>query len=227
MGDDAVLTLDLGYERHLSELRFEWGASAARSILALYANTISDDGWSVGGVVHQADDALVALSMSDGGANSAGVRARYLRLYLADAVTTPSPPGPPAVSSGDFFPGGGAPPPGGSSGSNGSKFELRELVAASCVLPEAEVTVMGSQLAYRLASTPTVTEVAPRRGSTAGGTAITLSVAGLPSGLSTADVAVSIVGLDCAVTSVSASEVACTTASYGVTSASSPGVGPV
>ena len=114
MGDNAVLTLDLGYERHLSELRFEWGASAARSILALYANTISDDGWSVGGFVHQAADALVALNMSDGVANSAGVRARYLRLYLADAVTTPSPPG-----------------------SSGSKFELRELVAASCVLPEA------------------------------------------------------------------------------------------
>ena len=221
MGDDAVLTLDLGYERHLSELRFEWGASAARSILALYANIISDDGWSVGGFVHQAADALVALNMSDGGANSAGVSARYLRLYLADAVTTPSPP--PAVSSEDFLPGGGAPPP----GSTGSKFELRELVAASCVLPEAEVTVMGSQLVYQLASTPTVTEVAPRRGSTAGGTAITLSVAGLPSGLTTADVVVSIVGLDCAVTSVSATEVTCTTASYGVTSASSPAVGPV
>ena len=221
MGDDAVLTLDLGYERHLSELRFEWGASAARSILALYANIISDDGWSVGGVVHQAADALVALSMSDGGANSAGVSARYLRLYLADAVTTPSPS--PAVSSENFLPGGGAPPP----GSTGSKFELRELVAASCVLPEAEVTVMGSQLVYQLASTPTVTEVAPRRGSTAGGTAITLSVAGLPSGLTTADVVVSIVGLDCAVTSVSATEVTCTTASYGVDSASNPGVGPV
>ena len=209
MGDDAVLTLDLGYERHLSELRFEWGASAARSILALYANIISDDGWSVGGFVHQATDALVALNMSDGGANSAGVSARYLRLYLADAV--------------NFLPGGGAPPP----GSTGSKFELRELVAASCVLPEAEVTVMGSQLVYQLASTPTVTEVAPRRGSTAGGTAITLSVAGLPSGLTTADVVVSIVGLDCAVTSVSATEVTCTTASYGVDSASNPGVGPV
>ena len=209
MGDDAVLTLDLGYERHLSELRFEWGASAARSILALYANIISDDGWSVGGFVHQAADALVALNMSDGGANSAGVSARYLRLYLADAV--------------NFLPGGGAPPP----GSTGSKFELRELVAASCVLPEAEVTVMGSQLVYQLASTPTVTEVAPRRGSTAGGTAITLSVAGLPSGLTTADVVVSIVGLDCAVTSVSATEVTCTTASYGVDSASNPGVGPV
>ena len=221
MGDDAVLTLDLGYERHLSELRFEWGASAARSILALYANIISDDGWSVGGFVHQAADALVALNMSDGGANSAGVSARYLRLYLADAVTTPSPP--PAVSSENFLPGGGAPPP----GSTGSKFELRELVAASCVLPEAEVTVMGSQLVYQLASTPTVTEVAPRRGSTAGGTAITLSVAGLPSGLTTADVVVSIVGLDCAVTSVSATEVTCTTASYGVDSASNPGVGPV
>jgi len=221
VGDDAVLTLDLGYERHLSELRFEWGASAARSILALYANIISDDGWSVGGFVHQAADALVALNMSDGGANSAGVSARYLRLYLADAVTTPSPS--PAVSSENFLPGGGAPPP----GSTGSKFELRELVAASCVLPEAEVTVMGSQLVYQLASTPTVTEVAPRRGSTAGGTAITLSVAGLPSGLTTADVVVSIVGLDCAVTSVSATEVTCTTASYGVDSASNPGVGPV
>ena len=72
-----------------------------------------------------------------------------------------------------------------------------------------------------------MTSISPRRGSTAGGTLITLTVAGLPSGIGASDAAVTIVGLPCAVQSVTASEVTCLTASYGVTSAANPGFGPV
>ena len=89
------------------------------------------------------------------------------------------------------------------------------------------MTVPSTQLAYQAALTPTVTSISPRRGSTAGGTLITLTVAGLPSGIGASDAAVTIVGLPCAVQSVTASEVTCLTASYGVTSAANPGSGPV
>ena len=89
------------------------------------------------------------------------------------------------------------------------------------------MTIPSTQLAYQAALTPTVTSISPRRGSTAGGTLITLTVAGLPSGISASDAAVTIVGLPCAVQSVTASEVTCLTASYGVTSAANPGSGPV
>ena len=75
--------------------------------------------------------------------------------------------------------------------------------------------------------TITTTSVSPRRGSTAGGTSLTIQVAGLPSGTTSADVAVTVVGLPCTVTDVSAAEVKCTTSSYGVTSLAKPGSGAV
>ena len=73
-------------------------------------------------------------------------------------------------------------------------------------------------LAYRRDATPVVTSVAPRRGSTAGGTVLTLVVEGLPASASPANVEVSVVGLPCTVQSVSGGEVVCTTASHGRTS---------
>ena len=72
-----------------------------------------------------------------------------------------------------------------------------------------------------------MTSIVPHRGSTAGGTLVTLSVEGLPSGLDVAGTAVTIVGLPCAVQSVDSSTVVCLTSSHGVTSEADPGVGPV
>ena len=112
-------------------------------------------------------------------------------------------------------------------GAANGTFALRELHVASCANTELAVTVSGSRLAYQLDRTPTVTSIAPQRGSTAGGTWITLQVEGLPSGLGVADVSVTVVGLPCTVTNVSAYEVSCLTASYGTTSRDNPGDGVV
>ena len=84
-----------------------------------------------------------------------------------------------------------------------------------------------TQLLYQAAITPTVTSISPRRGSTAGGTLITLTVVGLPLGIDVDGAAVRIAGLPCKVQSVTVSEVICLTASYGVTSVAKPGSGPV
>lgn len=89
------------------------------------------------------------------------------------------------------------------------------------------MTIPVTQLLYQAAITPTVTNISPRRGSTAGGTLITLTVVGLPSGIDVDGAAVRIAGLPCKVQSVTVSEVTCLTASYGVTSVAKPGSGPV
>ena len=94
---------------------------------------------------------------------------------------------------------------------------VRELVAVSCQLPRASAT-LDTKLAYRAGLTPTVVSVAPRRGSTAGGTSITLQVAGLPSDAAVGDVGEAVVGRACDVQSVSGGEIVCLTGS-GPTSA--------
>ena len=208
---DAVLTLDLGLERTVTAVTFDWlpidenGAlAAANSILVLYTTSATGDAdWSPGASVLNAWEPTISLSLSDGGANAAlGVMARRLRLYLRDAAF------------------------GSAINASLPMFALRELTATSCVLPERVVTA-STALVYSKDLSPLVSSVYPTRGSTAGGTVITLQVEGLPSGASVGDVSVSVVGLPCVVTSVSSSEVVCLTSSYGVTFAGNPGVGPV
>ena len=228
---DAAITIDLGFTRQLTNLTFEW-KSPAYSVLVLYSTQTAGDDWRLGGILNKPEappvpppsppmhppwvmtaetEALkasppssVTVVLSDGGANAAvGISARRLRVYMADAADAANP-----------------------------VFALRELIITSCGLSELAGTI-GTQLAYELALTPIVASISPVRGSTAGGTLITLQVDGLPSGIDTADVHVTVVGLPCAVTSVSAtattnrSEVACLTSSHGKTSAANPGVGPV
>ena len=200
---DAVLTLDLGFESVVTGVQFEWEAPAS-SILVLYTSSATgDDMWELGASTHDASKPQTALALAVGGANAAvGVRARRLRLYLANATQGV---------------GGDASLP---------IFGLREVVVTSCAVPKREVTA-SAMLAYRGALAPTVTSVYPTRGSTAGGTVLTLQVDGLPSNLEVADVAVSVVGLACAVRAVTAATVTCTTSSYGVTRAGRLGHGPV
>ena len=136
--------------------------------------------------------------LSDGGANAAiGVLARRLRVYMADPTNGTAP-----------------------------VFALRELNIQSCARSELAI-MLDTQLAYEVARTPTVTSIAPKRGSTAGGTLITLQVEGLPSGTGASDVTVTVVGLSCIVQTVSGAAVSCLTSSYGKTSAANPGNGPV
>ena len=211
---DAILTVDLGSVRRVARLNFEWVAPA-RSLLVLYlaaagtaagmgtgTGTGTDDGdWRIGASAYRTT--ISTMNLTDGSAASVlGVSARYLRLYLADPSAT--------------APGNASLP----------MFALRELHAISCA-PPANTITLGTQLTYSAALTPVVTSVSPRRGSTAGGTIVTLTVEGLPVGSTIADVAVSVVGLPCVVTSVASSSVTCTTSSYGVTSSTNPGSGDV
>ena len=73
--------------------------------------------------------------------------------------------------------------------------------------------------------TPRITSVIPSRGSTAGGTDITISGSGF--GSIAEGVSVTIVGVPCAITSVSANEVQCTTGNHGPTNSTHQGKGPV
>ena len=202
---DAVVTLNLGATRQVTHIELDWEAPAY-SLLVLYSAAAVGDDWRVGGTVNELE-ALHAnpprmpsltATLGDGGANAAvGVSVRRLRLYMADPANATRP-----------------------------VFALRELRVVSCALSEASV-MLGSQLAYEQALTPTVQSIAPRRGSTAGGTLITLQVAGLPPGTGASDVSVTVVGRPCAVQSVDGAEVVCLTSSYGETSAANPGNGPV
>ena len=202
---DAVFTIDFGATRRLTNLTLDWEAPAY-SLLVLYSAATAGDDWRVGGTINDLE-ALYAtpprsptstVALSDGSANAAvGVSARRLRLYMADAANATRP-----------------------------VFALRELNVSSCALVEEAIT-LPTRLSYEGARTPTVTSIAPRRGSTAGGTRITLNVDGLPAGTGVDDVAVTVVGLPCAITSVAGSEVVCLTASHGRTTAANPGNGPV
>jgi hypothetical protein len=206
---DAVLTLDLGFPRVVTGLELEWEIPAY-TLLVLYSETVlTPDVWRVGAVVSNTGVVPYRVGMGEVGAAtsnaaSAGVRARFIRLYMRDAAAVPSSVAECARCT----------------------FALRELRASSCALGEANVTV-GTLLSYRRTLTPVVQSIAPRRGSTAGGTDITLTVQGLPSGLTTSDVAVTVVGRPCTVLSMGTTEVVCRTSSYGITSASQPGDGLV
>ena len=203
---DAVLTIDLGATRRVSHLMLDW-KSPAYSLLVLYSVASTGDDWRHAASLIQLA-ALYAdppgmpnpkVTLSDAGANAAavGVSARRLRVYMADAPNATHP-----------------------------VFALRELNVLSCAQSELAVT-LGSQLAYLRTQTLIVTSIAPRRGSTAGGTLITLQVEGLPSGIEASNVSVTVVGLPCAVASVTGFSISCLTSSYGKTSATNPGNGPV
>ena len=202
---DAILTIDLGAKRQLINITFDW-ESPAYSVLVLYSAASFGDSWNIGGTLNELE-ALYAnpprsprsfLTLSDGGANAAiGVLARRLRVYMADPTNGTAP-----------------------------VFALRELNIQSCARSELAI-MLDTQLAYEVARTPTVTSIAPKRGSTAGGTLITLQVDGLPSGTGASDVTVTVVGLSCIVQTVSGAAVSCLTSSYGKTSAANPGNGPV
>ena len=197
---DAVLTLNFGVERQVTELTIDWEA-APSSLLVLYTTSQAIGTWFVGASIQGASSAPSTITLNDGGPNGAvGVNARRIRLYMADPVrwTNLSLP----------------------------MFGVRELVATSCALPMKTID-LSSQVAYNGALTPTVTSVSPERGSTAGGTTVTLTVTGLPDGTGVADVTVSIVGQPCSITSVTSTQLVCVTSSYGVTSVSKPGNGPV
>ena len=98
----------------------------------------------------------------------------------------------------------------------------------ACDYPRA-TAVVGGGLSYAVAATPVVTLVSPRRGSTAGGTALTLTVSNLPDSLLASHLRASVAGVAAAVDSIAYSggvaTVGVTTGAHGRTSVARPGVG--
>ena len=106
------------------------------------------------------------------------------------------------------------------------QFGINELSVAAC--PQPEVSARATNVMwYSRHSTPRVRSVSPKRGSTAGGTALTILVDEMPNGLDMSAFKVSIAGTACAVTFASDGEVRCKTGSYGVTTMLNPGSGLV
>ena len=200
---DAVLTVDLGETQYIKELALDW-QHAASSVMALYSPSSLGDDWTVAASVYQASTPPTTLSFSTGSGTTAsdGVAARRVRLYLADASNASWP-----------------------------VFALNELRAESCALALKTVT-MSSDLAYVGSLTPVVSSVSPRRGSTAGGTELTIDLTIDAASISASDITVSIAGASCTVTAASVTarpqaQVKCTTGSYGKTSLANPGSGYV
>jgi len=194
---DAVLTLDLGSRKLARTLTFDW-RHAASSLLVVYSGEAADggtSGWQAAASVYRSSTTITTVNLM--GANSIGIVARRLRLYMADAANATWP-----------------------------QFGINELNVATCPPPE-DSAVSTSVLWYSRHSTPRVRSVAPTRGSTAGGTPLTIVVDDLPGGVQPANVAVSIAGTPCAVTGVGSGKVFCTTGSYGVTTKENPGLGLV
>ena len=190
---DAVLTLDLGTTKLVKSLEFDWKFHAT-SVLVMYSAVSAGTTWEVGASVYQSSTAPTFLSMP-----GAGVIARRLRVFMADAATTVT----------DL----------------GSKFGINELVVSSCLRPEVNATT-DTPLMYSRHSTPHVLSVSPKRGSTAGGTVLTIEVDAMPT-LDISTVSIYIAGTACAVTEVRSTQVFCKTGSYGRTTRLNPGSGLV
>ena len=206
---DAVLTLDLGSRRFVEAITFQW-RDPARSVLILQSQSAAGDEWEVAANVQWTVVSLAAvpathrISLTDaaaaGDASSApGVVAQRLRLYLADPLDRRAP-----------------------------AFSIREMQVEGCMLPDLSLQAP-SPIWYSRMSTPYLVSVTPRRGSTAGGTLITLTVDGLPEFDALSDLHVTTVGKPCTVTRAdrATGEVSCLTGSYGVTTLANPGLGMV
>lgn len=197
---DAVLTIDLGSTQQVNALLFNW-RHPARALMVLVSNQVSSTkDWVLVGQ-HNGTSAptRVALASDDdpNRPNSTGVSARRLRIYLAQPENSSAP-----------------------------IFALNELKTETCASPKANASAP-SLLRYTRASTAVVQDVAPKRGSTAGGTDLKIFVDNLPAAATHAAITVLVAGVSCAVSHVSSDHVRCLTGSYGRTSAARTGEGAV
>ena len=195
-----MISIDLGFAQVVKSLKLTWKHPAMSVLVLSTPASIGNIGWTLGSSFHQVSAAPTTLLLDPKGG---GVLARRIRLYMAHPR--------------DSMLNGTLP-----------VFGIESLVAEACELPR-KTSVVGAQLSYQGALTPIVTLVSPSRGSTAGGTLLTLSVSNLPASTTIADVSVTIVGKACVVGSVDAVSgvVTCTTGSYGKTSLANPGAGLV
>ena len=165
-------------------------------MLVLYSAEAAGDSWELGGASNttaESDPPPTEVALADT-RGSSGVIAQRLRLFVSNA-TTLSDSGLPLLG-------------------------IRSLRLEACDYPRATAVVSGG-LSYSAASTPVVTLASPRRGSTAGGTALTLTVSNLPAGLQPTDLRASVAGVAAAVDSIAYSggvaTVGVTTGAHGRT----------
>ena len=98
------------------------------------------------------------------------------------------------------------------------QFGIRSISIDGC---SKEASATTKSVDYSASVTPEVASVSPARGSTAGGTAITI----VGAGFGTDNVTVSVAGVDCNVTSVTPTAIECTTGYHGKTDADRTGTG--
>ena len=165
-------------------------------MLVLYSAEAAGDSWELGGASNttaESDTPPTEVALADT-RGSSGVIAQRLRLFVSNA-TTLSDSGLPLLG-------------------------IRSLRLEACDYPRATAVVSGG-LSYSAASTPVVTLASPRRGSTAGGTALTLTVSNLPDSLQPTDLRASVAGVAAAVDSIAYSggvaTVGVTTGAHGRT----------
>ncbi|XP_078617899.1 fibrocystin-L-like [Branchiostoma floridae x Branchiostoma japonicum] len=98
------------------------------------------------------------------------------------------------------------------------EIPANEDVSSATLACDVEVSVgtervqQNAAYTYRSSLTPTITEVSPRRGGTAGGTTVTITGTGF--GATTADNTVTIAGSDCIIQSASTTQIVCVTEAH-------------
>ena len=109
----------------------------------------------------------------------------------------------------------------------------QESISGLPVLSVSEIKVLGCEshatvsvpeaYTYSKSLTPIISSSLPARGSTAGGTAITLSGA-YPEPFTADKISVTLCGIQCTITSITSSSIQCTTGQYGPTDETHSGV---
>jgi hypothetical protein len=223
---DATLTFELGQLVTVQRIEIDW-AAAPRRLLVL--SKVSGEARWTKLLSKRRKRGLRALRyslvQSEGGGG--GVPMTGVRLYMDDAVAlTPS---------------------SANMGRNSPFIGVAEVRLLGCgrqvqkLVTEEEISSrrrLGSVprplFSYSLAATPNVTSVSPARGSTAGGTRITITGTGLQateaaeerrrlSSTTPGAAEVKIAGKVCNVTSVTPTAIECTTGYHGVTGTTGPG----
>jgi hypothetical protein len=235
---DATLTFALGQLVTVERIEIDW-AAAPRRLLVL-SRVSGEDSTAAGGwtelLSKRRRRGLKALRYSlvkGKGAGAGGVPMDSVRFYMDDAVAVT----PPSTNMGRGSPfiaiakvrllGCGREVQKDVTEEDGSSSSSRRRMLTDSSSSPSPL------FSYSLLSTPNITAVSPSRGSSAGGTRITITGTGLQAtttsterrrlSVTSATTEVKIAGKVCNVTSVSPTAIECTTGFHGVTDSTGPG----
>lgn len=169
----------------------------AYAVLVLASDAVAGDEWVLIGQYQSSTKSQPPFRVALSSDNNRGAVARRLRIYMMLPQDESQP-----------------------------HFGLYEVEAESCDPPEVNASAP-LLLLYTNSSTPVVRSVAPKRGSTAGGTVLTMMVDHLPVSITPSDITVLVAGILCAVTHAADTNVTCVTGSYGRTIGDRTGEGSV